>query len=144
MAGEEVQEEYLFLHQAILQTIRASDNNVSYVTQMDGITLRLDYIKRYVVNIGDQDQRCEAIVSQLDDVIESLEEEKRQKEIDNHPMAAKLVRQERGRPKFDIREETLSRLLEIGFKVPVIADLLMVSTRTVERRMHTFGLTVSG
>lgn len=59
-------------------------------------------------------------------------------------MAAKLIKQTRGRPSFDIREETLTFLLEKGFKVPVIAQLLMVSSRTVERRMNKYGLTVSG
>ena len=59
-------------------------------------------------------------------------------------MAAKLIKQTRGRPSFDIREETLTFLLEKGFKVPVIAQLLMVSARTVERRMNKYGLTLSG
>ena len=59
-------------------------------------------------------------------------------------MAAKLSEGTRGRPSFDIREETLTFLLEKGFKVLVIAQLLMVSSRTVERRMNKYGLTVSG
>ena len=59
-------------------------------------------------------------------------------------MAAKLSKRTRGRPSFDIREETLTFLLEKGFKIPVIAQLLMVSSRTVERRMNKYGLTESG
>lgn len=51
---------------------------------------------------------------------------------------------ERGRPSYDIREEQLSYLLEQGFTVRDISNILGVSIRTVERRMSSFGLSVSG
>ena len=53
----------------------------------------------------------------------------------------------RGRPPFEINEEELSPLqllVEEGFKVLAIARLLMVSRRTIERRMQKNGLSVSG
>jgi hypothetical protein len=51
---------------------------------------------------------------------------------------------QRGRPSFEIGEEQLSYLLEQGFNVRDIGSILGVSVRTVERRMSSFGLTVSG
>ena len=52
---------------------------------------------------------------------------------------------QRGRPSFEIGEEQLSAyLLEQGFNVRDIGSILGVSVRTVERRMSSFGLTVSG
>ena len=76
--------------------------------------------------------QTDAIISKLQQVIDRLEEERHQYENgEGHPMAAKLSKRTRGRPTFDIREETLTFLLEKGFKVVVIAQLLVVSSRTV-------------
>ena len=51
---------------------------------------------------------------------------------------------ERGRPSFEITEEQLLFLLEQGFQVGDISNILGVSARTGERRMSKFGLSVSG
>ena len=49
-----------------------------------------------------------------------------------------------GLPSFQVEEEQLSHLVESGFTVPQISELLEVSMRTVERRMSHFGIRVSG
>ena len=56
----------------------------------------------------------------------------------------RVSNQRRGRPSCEIKQEQLSFLLEEGFKVPTIAQLFCVSTRTNERRMAAYGLSVSG
>ena len=53
-------------------------------------------------------------------------------------------RRRRGRPSFDVKEEQLSFLVENDFKVPEISLMLGVSTRTVERRLSSFGISISG
>lgn len=50
----------------------------------------------------------------------------------------------RGRPSYEITEEQLLFLLEQGFQVGDISNILGVNARTVERRMSQFGLSVSG
>ena len=50
---------------------------------------------------------------------------------EGHPLATQPRSQTRGRPSFVIREEMWTFLLEKGFKVPVMAQLLIASTRTV-------------
>ena len=50
----------------------------------------------------------------------------------------------RGRHTFEIKEDQLSFVLDEGFKIPIIAFILGVSTRTVERRKKNYGLSVSG
>lgn len=45
---------------------------------------------------------------------------------------------------FEVTEDKLSSLIDQGFKVPVIAQLLGVSSRTIERRMSTCGLSIAG
>ena len=143
MAAATERRDYLFLHRTVLETISSLDNMLD-PSQIDSVVLRLDCVKRYLVNISD-DSQTDAIITNLEQVIESLQEERQQYEnVQGHPMAAKLIKQGRGRPSFDIREETLSFFLENSFKVPVIAQLRMVSSRTVERRMNKYGLTVSG
>ena len=47
-----------------------------------------------------------------------------------------------GRPAYDIRKEQLEMLLRARFSVRSIADLLHVSSRTIERRMQEHGLSV--
>ena len=40
-----------------------------------------------------------------------------------------------GRPSYDIPQEQIQSLIDLGFKVTQISELLHVSTRTVERRL---------
>jgi len=49
-----------------------------------------------------------------------------------------------GCPKTIVSEQHLRRLVEIGLTVPCISKLLGMSTRTIERRMQQFGITVRG
>ena len=57
---------------------------------------------------------------------------------------SQVYTQRHGRPAFKIKEEELSLLVEEGFKIPTIARLFVVFTRTIERRMQKYGLSVSG
>ena len=50
----------------------------------------------------------------------------------------------RGRPSFNKSEDHLSFFIDQGFKVKAISSMLSVGVRIVERRMSTFGLSVSG
>ena len=45
-----------------------------------------------------------------------------------------------GRPRFEITEEQLCFLLESHFTVPQMAEMIGVSTRTIERRLSEYGL----
>jgi hypothetical protein len=47
-----------------------------------------------------------------------------------------------GRPKYDVSKEQLEMLLQARFNIPSISELLRVSSRTVERRMQEYGLSV--
>lgn len=49
-----------------------------------------------------------------------------------------------GPPKIMVSEQHIRRLIEIGLTVPCISKLLGTSTRTIERRMQEFGITVRG
>ena len=55
-----------------------------------------------------------------------------------HPVSTGLF----GRPCFQISREQLSYLIESGFSVPQIADMIGVSVRTVRRRMDDYDLSI--
>ena len=50
-------EDFVFLHRTVLETISALDNMLD-PSQIDGVVLRLDCVKRYLVNISDESDRC--------------------------------------------------------------------------------------
>ena len=108
-ATTERREQYLYLHRTVVENISRLDSLLD-PSQIDGVLLRLDCIKRYLVNIND-DAQTDSIITQLNQVIGSLQEERNQHEnVEAHPLAAKLVKQGRGRPRFDIKEETQKHL----------------------------------
>ena len=47
-----------------------------------------------------------------------------------------------GRPSFQVSPDQLSFLVENGFSVPQMADMIGVSVRTIRRRMSEFGLSI--
>ena len=51
-------------------------------------------------------------------------------------------RTNRGRPRFDVSKEQLSKLLELGFSASTISAMLSVSVRTIGRRMAEYSLSV--
>ena len=56
---------------------------------------------------------------------------------------AQVYTGERGRPKLNISQDQLQFLVERGFTIPDISRMLNVSVRTIERRLHDFGLSTT-
>ena len=108
---------------------------------VEGISLRLDVLKRYFVNIGIDDITLQ-LVDRAYQVIHQCEQRFKASIRSTGP--AKVYTGKRGKPAFDINEEQLNFLLEQGFKVGEMSHMLGVGKRTLERRMHSFGLSVTG
>ena len=106
---------------------------------VEGISLRL--VKRYFVNIGIDDNTLQ-LVDRAYQVIHQCEQRFKASIRSTDP--AKVYTGKRGKPALDINEEQLNFLLEQGFKVGEISHMLGVGKRTLERRMHSFGLSVTG
>ena len=49
----------------------------------------------------------------------------------------------RGRPAYNITKDQLLFLVSSGFNVPQISSLLNVGKRTIERRLHEFGISIN-
>ena len=45
-----------------------------------------------------------------------------------------------GRPSYDVAQDQLQALIDVGFNVGQIAELLQVSKRTIERRLAEYGI----
>ena len=121
--------------------------NITDPFENDGLVLRLDYLMRTLVNLGNP--QTDEIIRQLGEACNELTtatSEAHSRLIDGEAAEfnSQVYYQSRGRPTFEIKEEELSFLLEEGFKIPTIALLFRVSTRTIERRMQKYGLSVSG
>ena len=108
---------------------------------VEGMSLRLDMLKRYFVNIGIDDSTIQ-LVDRAYQVIRLCEQ--RCKASTQRTGPEKVYTGRRGKPAFDIKEEQLIFLLEQGFHVGEISHMLGVGKRTVERRMQSFGLSVTG
>ena len=111
-------------------------------SEIGSVVLRLDYITRMLVNLDVADDLVNTM-SCLRETVLAIEADC--SSTVGQGYQAQLNRTgRRGRPSFDITREQLSFLLEQGFKVNECSNLLGVGQRTVERRMSSFGLSVSG
>lgn len=125
----------------VLSVIQDTSSRIDNVRDPDDFTsviLRLEYLNRAIVNSG---EFLDSVVSSIRQVLGIL------KDVMSHNQRTASeteVRRGRGIPAFDIREEQLLFLVDNGFKVSQISQLLGVSVRTVERRLSAFGIRMSG
>lgn len=103
------------------------------------LSLRVDCINRMLVTLDVPDD----IVNSMSAIYEQLVIIEKQHKTSQYQAP---LRKDggRGRPKFNISQEQLTFLLDQGFSVPEISSVLGVGKRTVERRLSSFGLSVTG
>ena len=103
------------------------------------LLLKLDYLQRLLVGLN-VDDNIVAMVGHAYNIIDEMDKS----DVEPVVEALKIRTGHCGRPTFDVKAEQLLYLLEQGFKVFDISKIVGVSQRTVERRMSSFGLSVSG
>ena len=126
--------------QYILSVIESAITSIDRAKDTDDISslvLRLDYLNRVIV----EEELPDPIVSSLGEVLSILREKEMEPDWEISSTDIEPIRR-RGRPSFDVKEEQLSFLVENDFKVPEISLMLGVSTRTVERRLSSFGISI--
>lgn len=124
----------------VINAIEVFENSGDPSSDLQRAITKLDYVQRMAVNL----ELDEAIISLIGQAYRMLVQIDDNNSIQNTYRASLNERQQRGRPSYNISEEQLSFLLEKGFQVKDISAILGVSSRTVERRMSAFGLSVSG
>ena len=122
----------------IQQTIEMLDNSEITSFEIDGISLRIDYLTRTLVNLDSNCTPTYEIVQLLGETSRHLHEVDSQSTVCAIQYAPKIYSGECGRPTFKIKEEQLSFLIDQGFQVPVIAQLFRVSTRTITLKVDSF------
>lgn len=133
---------YRFAYSVVVQTI-ARLESLNDLSEMDSLIMRLEYLNRSFANLDSPDM--DEIMLLIGEAISCMSRDcSLSLGSDGMNVPHRVSNQCCGRPSFEIKQEQLSFLLEEGFKVPTIAQLFCVSTRTIERRMAAYGLSVSG
>ena len=129
-----------------LSVVQDSIQRLDSCQQQDdysSLVLRLEYLNRTIVNSG---KLPDSGISHQALAIRCLQEQQEAVTRGSCSRVARTFTGRPGRPSFQVHveEEQLSYLVESGFTVPQISELLEVSMRTVERRMSHFGIRISG
>ena len=95
------------------------------------ILLRVEYLNHTIINCGDLP---DAIVAGIGSAIACLLSAQRLS-VPCTYRANRLLTGHRSCPPFDVSEDQLVFLVDSGFTVPKISELLGISKRTVERRI---------
>ena len=103
------------------------------------ILLRLEYLNRTLINSG---ELPDSIVAGIGSAIICLSSAQ-QSSVPRY-RADRSFTGRRGRPPFNVSEDQLIFLVDNGFTIPKISEMLGISKRTVERRMSVFGIRISG
>jgi len=107
------------------------------------LTLELIYREFVVKNIiSSLDDSEEAAVRHIVSALKILTDIQQQSMEEASYRPPVLYTGRSGRPRFDITEVQLKYLLDNHFTVPRIASIIGVSSRTIERRLSQFGLSV--
>ena len=133
--------------QLILPVLRrATEHRSCSVDTLDSVMLRLEQMIIHFLSIvhllpvvGESVLRC------LHQTCESIEEALEISKGSIESFSVSAVQQSnplRGLPKFDIKRGQLCYFVDMGFTVASMADMLGVSTRTIEGRLHASGLSI--
>ena len=108
---------------------------------VQGIALRCEVLKRHLVNIGIDDTTLELI----DLVCRSLHQFGQRSTLSNNlTFQTKVHNGCGGKPSYKVDKGQLTFLLEQGFKVCEVSQMMGVSERTFQRRMQSLGISVAG
>ena len=125
----------------IIEDIIPRLNSLSDPDCVEGMALRCDAVKRYLVNIGIDD----TILELIDRVCRRLNQCSQRSTASNNLASPTLVYTGcRGKPSYNVDEEQLNFLLEQGFTVSEVSQMIGVSERTLQRRMRSLGISVAG
>ena len=115
---------------------------------LDSVLFRLDFLRSTLIRYqSTEDSNSLMGASELNELLELLEAAANtlstRSEIGSSCRdVSHVFTGNRGRPRYEIPKNHLESLLDLGFSVPLISTLLNVSTRTIERRMTGFGLSI--
>jgi AraC-like DNA-binding protein len=124
--------------------IRQIENISGGNDNLDGILYRLDWLYNSIVRYFQAQGQIrihESVITLVGNAYDILAQNSQNLP---HPYTVEQISNgRRGRPKLNISQDQLQFLLERGFTITDISQMLGVSVRTVERRLHNFGLSAT-
>lgn len=127
----------------LLDILRHLEAGIGTNVNLDYVRYRLEWLIAVIARFGQSYEKEATIAGYLQSALSCIAT----LEIDGNTgnfIPPVISSHNRGRPKFDIPCEQLQLYLDYGFTVNDIAKILCVSSKTVHRRMHGFGLSVRG
>jgi hypothetical protein len=110
---------------------------------VERMAIQFDILKRFLVNIRINDITLE-MVNRVCQNLNQFVQRELYSAMNNSAFPAKVHTGCHGKPLYDIHEGQLNFLLEQGLKGSEVSSMMGVSKRTLERRMRSFGTSVSG
>ena len=124
----------------VVENLISRLDSLSAQGDVGGLIFRTDILKRMLVGLNVDDLLLEMVSR----AYHCLTNANRRGNSERLNATLRFYSGRRGRPSFDINEEQVHYLLEQGFKVAEISNMLGVGKRTLERRMSSLGLSISG
>ena len=125
---------------AVLSDVTNKLRSAEYSNNIDFARYKIDWVCTLLLRVGrtleDSLLRCLLEVARMPSTIDKDSDDG----LTDSPPAVKTGC--KGRPRFDIPSERLEYLLQNGFKVTDIAEMLCVSVKTVYRRLEENGMSV--
>ncbi|XP_067054671.1 uncharacterized protein [Acropora muricata] len=141
MAEQQPQQVAVFIRQLVVSLIREIENCNGGRGNLDSVVYRTDWLYNCLVRyLGVNDSVSDQLVSLVRDAKDQLDVLVHQDTASYSYRVEQVPHGGRGRPKFVVSREQLQYLLERGFSVPDVAQLLGLSLRTAERRLQEFGI----
>ena len=141
MAEQQPQQVAVFIRQLLVSLIREIENCNGGRDNLDSVAYRTDWLYNCLVRyLGVNDSVSDQLVSLVRDAKDQLDVLVHQDTASYSYRVDQVPHGGRGRPKFVVSREQLQYLLERGFSVPDVAQLLGLSLRTTERRLQEFGI----
>ena len=115
---------------------------------LDSFIVSLEFVYRELVVLDTTSQltrpQSEALTIVRDSLstLISIQERRAIFEVDSFHQVQTVQTGVVGRPSFDVSPHQLSFLIENGFSVPQMSDMVGVSVRTIRRRMTDFGISI--
>lgn len=131
----------VFIRQVLVSLVRELENCNGRSDHLDSVVYRIDWLYNCLVRyLGVNDSISDQLVGLVRDAKDLLEVLVQQNTSSHSYRVEQVSHGGRGRPKFDVSREQLEFLLERGFSVRDVAQLLGLSLRTTERRLQEFGI----
>jgi len=132
--AEQPEQMAVFIRQVLVSLVRELENCNGRSDHLDSVVYRIDWLYNCLARyLGVNDSISDQLVGLVRDAKDLLEVLVQQNTSSHSYRVEQVSHGGRGRPKFDVSREQLEFLLERGFSVRDVAQLLGLSLRTTER-----------